>query len=162
MLDTDREIIFSLENEPGRSYQIAKEFGEKGVNIESIVIIPINASYGLVRLMVNDVKLAIGVLAKLHIPNVDFNRQPVVIDLINVPGSLARLLEPLKDAKINIEFMYKLGDSNLPGWSRLLLGFNGNKSRAFELLKGLGIDTVKIVCPEMIEPEPETEAGLGI
>jgi hypothetical protein len=61
-------------------------------------------AFGQLRLLVSDVARARRILMEMQIPA--FVNEVVAALIEDKPGSLARLLGPLEEAKINVVFMY--------------------------------------------------------
>lgn len=98
-----RQISVFMENRAGRLAEIARLLGEAKINIRALSLAD-TSDFGILRLIVNDVQKALKVLK-------DSGHTVSLTDVIAVevpdhPGGLASVLEPLRDAGVNVEYMY--------------------------------------------------------
>jgi hypothetical protein len=98
-----KQIVVSIENAPGRLYEVTNALGEAGINLRALNLVDTGA-FGQLRLLVSDVATARRVLMGLQIPA--YVNDVVAVEIEDKPGSLARLLKPLTEANINVVFMY--------------------------------------------------------
>ena len=97
------QISVFLENAPGRLYEVTKALGDAGINLRALSLVD-TAGFGVLRLLVSDIAKARRVVMGLHLPaRVD---EVVAVEIEDRPGSLARVLEPLYRAGVNVEYMY--------------------------------------------------------
>ncbi|MEW6488302.1 MAG: amino acid-binding protein [Thermodesulfobacteriota bacterium] len=98
-----KQISVSLENAPGRLYEVTDALGRAGINLRALSLVE-TADFGVLRLLVSDLSTARQVMMERHFPaRVD---EVVAVEIEDKPGSLARLLKPLRDAKVNVQYMY--------------------------------------------------------
>ena len=98
-----KQIAVFLENSPGRLYEVTKAFGDAGINMKALSLAD-TAGFGVLRLLVNDLAKARQIAMKKHWPaRID---DVVAARIPDVPGSLAKVLSPLLEANVNIEYMY--------------------------------------------------------
>lgn len=98
-----KQISVSLENAPGRLYEVTEALGRAGINLRALSLVE-TADFGVLRLLVSDLPTARQVMMERHFPaRVD---EVVAVEIEDKPGSLARLLKPLRDAKVNVQYMY--------------------------------------------------------
>jgi hypothetical protein len=98
-----KQISVSLENAPGRLYEVTEALGRAGINLRALSLVE-TADFGVLRLLVSDLATARQVMMERHFPaRVD---EVVAVEIEDKPGSLARLLKPLRDAKVNVQYMY--------------------------------------------------------
>ena len=98
-----KQITISIENEPGRLLEVTEALGNAGINLRALNLVDTGA-FGQLRLLVSDVKKArhilMGLQATAHVEEV------VAAEIEDKSGSLAAILKPLKEANINVVFMY--------------------------------------------------------
>mgnify|MGYP001038382201 CR=1 FL=1 len=129
-----KQIVVSIENAPGRLYEVTEALGKAGINLRALNLVDTGA-FGQLRLLVSDVATARRVLMELHIPA--YVNDVVAVEIEDKPGSLARLLKPLTEANINVVFMYAhIRFSS--GKAVMIFRFSDN-DKAIEALRANGI-----------------------
>ena len=98
-----KQIVISIENSPGRLLEVADALGRAGINLRALNLVDTGA-FGQLRLLVSDVARARQILMEMHISA--FVNEVVAAEIDDTPGSLANLLRPLRDANINLIYMY--------------------------------------------------------
>jgi hypothetical protein len=98
-----KQIVISIENSPGRLLEVADALGKMGINLRALNLVDTGA-FGQLRLLVSDVVRARQILMEMHISA--FVNEVVAAEIDDTPGSLANLLRPLRDANINVIYMY--------------------------------------------------------
>jgi hypothetical protein len=98
-----KQIVVSIENAPGRLYEVTEALGNAGINLRALNLVDTGA-FGQLRLLVSDVATARRVLMGLQIPA--YVNEVVAVEIEDKPGSLARLLKPLTAAQVSVVFMY--------------------------------------------------------
>jgi hypothetical protein len=88
-------------------------------------------AFGQLRLLVSDVVRARQILMEMHISA--FVNDVVAAEIDDAPGSLANLLRPLRDANINVIYMYAFIGSTA-GRAIMIFRFSDN-DLAVEVLK---------------------------
>jgi hypothetical protein len=98
-----RQISVFLENTTGRLSEVTKTLAEAGINLRAISIAD-TADFGILRLIVGDNDKAVDALNTAGFTT----RQTdvVALEIDDVPGSLAKLMELFKESQINIEYLY--------------------------------------------------------
>jgi hypothetical protein len=98
-----KQISVYLENSPGRLLEVTRAFGEAGINLKALSLTG-TSGFGVLRLIVSDLKRARNIAMDHHWPaRVD---DVLAIRIPDIPGSLAALLTPLKERRIDVEYMY--------------------------------------------------------
>ncbi|MBW2297369.1 MAG: amino acid-binding protein [Deltaproteobacteria bacterium] len=117
-----KQIVISIENSPGRLCEVTEALVDTG-------------AFGQLRLLVSDVSSARRILMKMQIPA--FINEVVAAEIADEPGSLATVLRPLRDANINVIFMYAfIGFSS----DKAVMIFRfGDNDKAVEVLQQNGI-----------------------
>lgn len=125
-----KQLSIFLENAPGRLYEATQALGEAGINLRSLCISD-TADFGVLRILVSDVAAARRVIMEKQLPaRVD---DVVAAEIEDTPGSLARLLYPFKETRVNVEYMYALAGTS-SGKAVMIFRFSDN-DRAIEILK---------------------------
>ena len=98
-----KQITISIENSPGRLYEVTHALGEAGINLRALNLVDTGA-FGQLRLLVSDIATTRRILMELQMPaNVN---EVVAVEIEDRPGMLAALLKPLKDAGVNVLYTY--------------------------------------------------------
>jgi len=129
-----KQLSIFLENAPGRLYEATHALGEAGLNLRSLCISD-TSDFGILRILVSDVATARRVIMEKQLPaRVD---DVIAAEIEDTPGSLARLLYPFKETKVNVEYMYALAGTS-SGKAVMVFRFSDN-DRAIEILRGNNI-----------------------
>ena len=97
------QITVFLENSEGRLAALCRTLADNGINMQALSIAD-TTDYGVVRIICDDPARAIEVLG-----GADFRAMATKVSAIqvpNVPGGLAKLLETLDALDLNIEYGY--------------------------------------------------------
>lgn len=129
-----KQLSIFLENAPGRLYEATNALGEAGINLRSLCISD-TSDFGVLRILVSDVARARQVIMEKQLPaRVD---DVIAVEIEDTPGSLARVLLPFKETKVNVDYMYALAGS-ATGKAVMVFRFSDN-DRAIEILRGNGV-----------------------
>ena len=129
-----KQIVISIENSPGRLFEVTRTLGEAGINLRALNLVDTGA-FGQLRLLVSDIAAARRILMEMQIPA--FVNEVVAVEIEDKPGSLAKLLEPLGEVNINVVFMYAfIGFSSEK--AVMIFRFSDN-DKAIEVLQAGGI-----------------------
>ncbi|MBW2606832.1 MAG: amino acid-binding protein [Deltaproteobacteria bacterium] len=129
-----KQIVISIENSPGRLFEVTHALGEAGINLRALNLVDTGA-FGQLRLLVSDISAARRILMEMQIPA--FVNEVVAVEIEDKPGSLARLLEPLGEVNVNVVFMYAfIGFSSEK--AVMIFRFSDN-DKAIEVLQAGGI-----------------------
>jgi len=125
-----KQIVVSIENAPGRLFEVTNALGNAGINLRALNLVDTGA-FGQLRLLVSDVSRARQILMEMEIPA--FVNEVVAAEIEDKPGSLARILQPLTDAKVYVVFMYAfIGFSQ--GQAVMIFRFSDN-DKAIEIMQ---------------------------
>ena len=130
-----KQIVVSIENEPGRLSEVTESLGNAGINLRALNLVDTGA-FGQLRLLVSDVATARKILMKMQIPA--YVNEVVAAEIEDKPGSLARLLKPLTEAGVTVIFMYAFITFS-EGNAIMVFRFSDN-DKAIEVLKANGIN----------------------
>ena len=98
-----REISVSLENIPGKLSEVSDYLGGNGVNIIALSVAE-STDISIVRFVANDPAKATNVL-KSHGYSLKV-KDVLAVEAPNHPGGLNAVLKPLKEANINVNYLY--------------------------------------------------------
>lgn len=98
-----KQISVFLENKSGRLAQVCRVLGEHNINIRALSIAD-TTDFGILRLIVNDPDMAYQVLKKAGFTV--SSTEVIAVEVPDRPGGLADVLAVLKEADINIEYLY--------------------------------------------------------
>ena len=98
-----KQISVSLENIPGKLSEVSDYLGDNGINIIALSVAD-TADLSAVRFVANDPEKAINVL-KSHGYSVKVT-EVLAVEAPNHPGGLNAVLKPLKETKINVNYLY--------------------------------------------------------
>ncbi len=129
-----KQLSVFIENAPGRLFQVAQALGEAGISIRALQIADVG-EFGVLRLLVSNVTLAMQILMTGNMPaRVD---EVIAVEIEDQPGGLARILKPLLEGGISINYAYGLVGAPT-GKAIMIFRFN-DSDRAIALLQGHGI-----------------------
>ncbi|QTA86568.1 amino acid-binding protein [Desulfonema magnum] len=129
-----KQISVSIENSPGRLYEVTQALGEAGINLRALNLVD-TGLFGQLRLLVSDVAGARRIMMEKQMPaRVD---DVIAVEIEDKPGCLAKVLKPLTDAKVNVLYSYAfVGFSG--GNAVMIFRFSDN-DKAVEILQNSGI-----------------------
>jgi hypothetical protein len=128
-----KQIVVSIENSPGRLLEVTEALGNAGINLRALNLVDTGA-FGQLRLLVSDVAKARQILMEKQVSA--FVNEVVAAEIEDAPGSLARLLKPLRDAFINVIFMYAFITFS-SGKAVMIFRFSDN-DKAIEVMRANG------------------------
>ena len=98
-----KQISVFLENTTGRLSEVTKTIANAGINLRAISIAD-TADFGILRIIVDKTEAAVDALNTAGFTT----RQTdvVAVEIEDVPGSLAKLMEVFQQSKVNIEYLY--------------------------------------------------------
>ncbi|MDR2953131.1 MAG: amino acid-binding protein [Treponema sp.] len=98
-----KQISVFLENTTGRIYEVTKTLAGAGINLRAISIAD-TADFGILRLIVDKTEAAANALnqAGFTIRQTDV----AAVEIEDVPGSLAKLMDLFQKSQVNIEYLY--------------------------------------------------------
>ena len=132
-----KQISVCVENESGKLAEITKLLAGKDINIRAMSVVE-NSDLGVLRLIVNKPEEAFNLLKS---ENYTTNMNDVIgVEMSDAPGSLAQVLDTMREICINIEYMYAFVADLKMG---ALVVFKVKNSEHIEhLLKEKGINVV--------------------
>ena len=128
------QISVFLENKPGGLEKVTRILRDAGINIRTLAVAD-TSDFGIVRLIVNDVEKATGVLRE---SGFTVSRTTVVaVEVPDRPGGLHGILEVIAKENINIAYMYSFVEKS--GENAVMLFRFDQQDRAIEVLTKSGI-----------------------
>jgi len=125
-----KQIVISIENAPGRLYEVTNGLGRAGINLRALNLVDTGA-FGQLRLLVSDVAKARRILMEMAIPA--HVNEVVAVEIEDKPGSLAQVLKLLFEANVQVIYTYAfIGFSQ--GKAVMIFRFSDN-DRAVEVLQ---------------------------
>ena len=141
-----KQIVVSIENAPGRLFEVTNALGNAGINLRALNLVDTGA-FGQLRLLVSDVPKARQILMEMEIPA--FVNEVVAAEIEDKPGSLARILQPLTDAKVYVVFMYAfIGFSQ--GQAVMIFRFSDN-DKAIEVMQANKVNLLDAEAFDILE-----------
>jgi len=131
------QLSVFLGNRPGRILNVCRLLGDNDIDIKALSIAE-NKDYGVLRLIVDKLDLALKVLK-----DASFTAEctkVVAVEVPNVPGGLAQVLEAIDKARLNVEYMY--GFSMKHSDNALMVFRFEDPKKASEALAAAGIGIV--------------------
>ena len=150
-----KQIVISIENAPGRLFEVTNALGNAGINLRALNLVDTGA-FGQLRLLVSNVAKARRILMKMEIPA--FINEVVAAEIEDKPGSLAKILQPLTDAGIYVVFMYAFIRFS-QGKAVMIFRFSDNE-KAIEVLAANGINLLDAEAFGILETENYQENEL--
>lgn len=100
---TIKQLSIFLENSPGRLLQVTKALGKAGINLKALNLAGVH-DFGVLRLICSDLHKARNIAMKNQWPaRVD---EVLAVRIPDNPGSLADILQPLSENRIDVDYMY--------------------------------------------------------
>jgi len=126
------QLNLKLQNEPGTVARLCRDLADEGINLLALFAPDTTARRGPIRLLVANPELARHKVAKV---GYQFTVEEVLyVELKNRPGALAKAMEKLARAKIDVKYTYAtafmsarktaaviaVGEADLPKAQKLL------------------------------------------
>ena len=97
------QISIFIENKSGRLAEVTRILGDAGINIRALALAD-TSDFGILRLIVNNVETAKGVLKDKGFTV--SKTEVVAVEVPDRPGGLSTILQTLDAEGINVEYMY--------------------------------------------------------
>ena len=141
-----KQLWVVIKNQPGKIEKVVQLLGDANINLLALCVADA-AKEGFLRLLVDNNDLANKVLYDykkvLHDygENLEFGFNPVTaVKIDNGPGSLARILALLRGSKVNLEYMYTMGEPKVSTKPIMIFRFNDTDTdTALNILEKNGI-----------------------
>ena len=129
-----KQLVVSIENEPGRLYEVTDAIGKAGINLRALNLVDTGA-FGQLRLLVSDVAKARRILMEMQVPA--FVNEVIAAEIDDKPGSLAAILKPLNKANVNVVFMYAF--INISHDKAVMIFRFSDNDKAIDILQNVGV-----------------------
>jgi hypothetical protein len=131
-MPTATQLNLSLDNEIGTLARLSRDLANGGVNLLALSAHEVDRNKGIVRLLVPNRELATRALSKA---GYTFTVEEVLfVELKNRPGALAKAVEKLARARINIRYAYATASSRTRRTAAVVAVPEVELSRALQLL----------------------------
>ena len=98
-----KQLSIFMENRAGRLAEVVRLLGQAKINIRALSLAD-TSDFGILRLIVNDTDRAVKALRDAgHTVSLT---EVIAVEVPDSPGGLASVLEPLRAAGVNVEYMY--------------------------------------------------------
>ncbi len=97
------EISLALKNQPGELSKVSELMGANAINIIAIHVEG-HEDKGLLRFVANDPEKALNVLKGAGYSPI--TQEVLALEVPHHPGGLNAILKPLRDANVNVEYLY--------------------------------------------------------
>ena len=141
-----KQIVISLENSPGRLYEVTQALGQAGINLRALSLVDTGA-FGQLRLLVSDLAMTRRILMELQMPAKV--TEVVAVEIEDRPGSLATMLKPLMEAKVNVLYTYAFVGFSA-GKAIMIFRFSDN-DRAIDILQKEGFKLLDAKAFDILE-----------
>ena len=131
---TINQLSIFAENKPGTIYEITKTIAEAGVDIRALSVAD-TQDFGILRLIVSDIDKAKDALSADNC--VVSVTQVIGVAVPDRPGGLSEVLKILKDADINVEYVYAF--ITISGQNACVVLRVGDNEKALKILKDAGV-----------------------
>ena len=113
-----QQILVSLENVPGKLLEVSECLGAEGINIRAISVAD-TSDVSMVRIVADDPEKAANVIA---------------VEVPDHPGGLQAVLKPLKQANINVLYLYPYLGRGQTGQAVVIVGVDQTE-KAVQVLR---------------------------
>ena len=104
-----QQISIFLENKSGRLADVTRVMAGAGINLRAISIAD-TADFGILRVIVDKVDAALEALGKAGFTT--RTTEVLALEIEDVPGSLAKVMDVFKETAVNIEYLYASLEKN--------------------------------------------------
>lgn len=132
------QISIFLENKSGRLAEVAGVLAGAGVNIRALSLAD-TTDFGILRLIVNDTEKAKQVLKENGFTV--GKTEVLAVEVPDRPGGLATILNAMRDAGINVEYMYAFVQKS--GGNAIIIFRFDELEKAISALQKAGIRILK-------------------
>jgi len=126
-----KQISISLENVPGKLLDVSEHLGAEGVNVRAISVAG-TSDVSTVRFVADDPEKCINVL-KSHGYSIK-ETDVIAVEVPDHPGGLRAVLKPLREANLNVHYLYSYLGRGESGQPIIILGVDRTEE-AIKILK---------------------------
>lgn len=131
-IESGKQISIFLENEPGSLSKVARLLGDNGINMYGLTVAE-GIDHGYVRMVVDREQEAVKLLDENGY--MAFERDVLLLEISNTPGSFAVVTQQLGEKGVNIEYAYCAGGPNVD--RGMVVIYVDKNNSALEVLKEL-------------------------
>ncbi|MBF0396608.1 MAG: ACT domain-containing protein [Desulfobacterales bacterium] len=132
------QISVFIENKSGRLAEVADILSKAGINIRTLSLAD-TTDFGILRLIVNDTEKATSILKQ---NNFTMKKTEVLaVEVPDKPGGLSLILNVMKEASINVEYMYAFVEKS--GENAIMIFRFDEINKAISTLQKAGIGILK-------------------
>lgn len=131
-MPTATQLNLSLDNEIGTLARLCRDLAHGGVNVLALSTSDTGRDKGIIRLLVPNRELAAHALSKAGYAFV--SEEVLFVELKNRPGALAKAVEKLARAGINIRYAYATASSRTRTTAAVVAVSESELPRALQLL----------------------------
>ncbi|MCG6894182.1 MAG: amino acid-binding protein [Desulfobacteraceae bacterium] len=129
-----QQIAISIENAPGRLYEVTKALGNADINLRALNLVD-TGLFGQLRLLVSDVAKARRILMEMHVPA--RIADVVAVEIEDKPGSLSQVLAYLYEGDVMVLYTYAYVSAS-SGKAIMIFRFSDN-DQAIRILQEKGV-----------------------
>jgi hypothetical protein len=133
-----RQIDVELENKPGLLHSVIEALSKSDIDIKGLNLVEMKNNVAKVKMIVTDTDKALELLRKKKYSVEE--TEVVVVEMLDAPGGLLRILEVLKRGGVNIEYIYTFV-SRVEGKALAVFNLSDNQ-KGVDLFKKNGITIV--------------------
>ena len=127
------QLNLPLDNEIGTLARLCRDLANGGVNLLAIAAPESGAERGGIRLLVMNREIAVKALSKKG--SLFAEEEVLFLELSNRPGALAKAVEKLAKAKIDIRYAYATASAKAKRTAAVIAVSQGELPRAVKLLR---------------------------
>ena len=146
-----KQISISIENSPGRLFEVTNLLGKAGVNLRALTLVETGGGFGLLRLLVSDVIKTRRLLMEKHMP-AQVN-DVVAAEIDDEPNALSRLLQHLLEA--NVHALYAYAFAGFSSKKAVMIFRFSDNDQAIEILRQKGVNLLDAKSFGILENENE-------
>ncbi|MGB9731380.1 MULTISPECIES: ACT domain-containing protein [Calditerrivibrio] len=132
------QISVFIENKSGRLFEICDLLGKNNLNIRALSLAD-TSDFGILRLIVNDPEKAFTLLKQKGFTV--GKTEVIAVEVPDVPGGLASVLNVLSANDVNVEYMYAFVEKS-SDFAVMIFRFD-EVDRALDALEKNGIKTIE-------------------
>ena len=126
------QLNLKLQNGPGTLARLCRDLADRGVNLLGLTAPETTARKGPIRLLVANLELA---EKKVSDAGYEFNVEEVLfVEIKNRPGAIAKTMEKLARAKIDIRYTYATAYTKARRTAAVIAVAEKDMARAFRLI----------------------------
>ncbi len=134
---TVKQLSVTLDNIPGQFVSVSEYLGSEGINIRAISVAD-TSDISAVRFVTDDPQKTLNVLRSHNY--VVREKDVLAVEIPDHPGALQAILKPLREASINVLYLYTFLGRGVSGQPIVILGVDKIED-AMQVLKNNWVHT---------------------